>query len=326
MLFLNPHKTKKFLSLLFLHIFILDNIETDYSWHVIITNFMKQIIFLLTVMGLILSCGRESSKQITEKVKVEPAKAVDPFDWSKPKLLKQKYLDALDQADSLTDKILTDFINEYTNLEIEFNEILNKLPNYDTLNTIAYSMDGKTHPSAIEFERVVRENGFKIAATEGNIYIAKNSGFIKSRIIELLDPVSREFLNLYCNEIDSICCDDAALIIPESSLVYRIYNWGELSGKVATLAYEKIVETEFYNNLFLLFSGQDNTPSFEWETEKFRQKYLDLMNSIVLMYPESRAAQEFKVYTSLLASENFQKTEKVDEFLNEKFKPLFSNY
>jgi|WetSurSiteA1Bulk_404760.scaffolds.fasta_scaffold01608_8 hypothetical protein len=254
-----------------------------------------------------------------EKGEKDSVKIAHTFDWSKPTLLKQKLISELTLGNKARDKIIVDFLTEYTKLEEAFNDILYDQPNFDSLNTIAYSVDGKVYQCALDFEKEVESNGFSIATSEGMIYLSKNTEFIKSKTIEYLDSISIEFLYLYCNEIDSICCEDAALMISESSLVNRIYRWGELLEKVTKLKYEETVKSEFQSNLFLLYYGQDNTPSFDWEGGKFNQKYLDNMKSIIHKYPNSKAAREFTDFIELLEAENYQNTDKIGEFFKDKF-------
>jgi hypothetical protein len=157
------------------------------------------------------------------------------FDWSKPKLLKEELILQLKENKESTDSKLIKFITDYQKIVGDFNDILNNLSIYDSLNTLAYSADGTVYQCAKEFEQKVNSNGLRIAFSEGMIYIAENTGFIKSQILDLIDPISTEFINLYCNEIDSVCCDDAAVIISEKTLVDRIYCWGELLDKVSEL-------------------------------------------------------------------------------------------
>lgn len=197
---------------------------------------------------------------------------------------------------------------------------MNKQTNYDSLNTLIYGDKKLEKQCALDFEKKVETNGLRIASSEAMIYITKNSNFIKSNTIVLIDSISIEFLNLYCNEIDKICCEDAGLIITRKELVDRIYKWGELLDKSSNLAYNKIVEDEFSGNLSLLIRGQDNTRAFDFGENKYNQESLDLMKETIAQYPNSRAANEFKNFIELLTKENFTRTKKIEEFYEEKFK------
>ena len=276
---------------------------------------MKQFAFIIIILTTILSCNN------TKKVSADAqnSKKVLPYDWSKPKLLKEKMLTALKAKQETEDKIILDYLNEYAKLEDEINEILQSQPNIDNLNTLAYADKSKVSKDALELEKEVKRNGFKISSSEGMIYVAKNSEFIKSQTIDLLDSTSVEFINLYCDELDLPCCDDAAIMISGEILVKRAYQWGELSKKVEGLRYEQIVKDEYKEYLQLLFIGLDNTPSFDWTTNQFNTKLLKQLQNIIKNYPNSKAAKEFIQFIDLLKNANYAKNESVESYLKSKF-------
>lgn len=286
---------------------------------------IKHLILFTIILALFVSCKNvktpKAGAQNPGKSEISEAKseAFNYFDWSKPTLLKEKTIFHLKEKNGSNDTIIIDFLTEYQKIVVEFNDIMYDLNNYDSLNTLAYSDDGNVYQCARDFLKKVEGNGLSIAYSEGMIYISQNTAFIKSQIQDLLDPVSTEFISLYCDEIDTVCCDDAALMISEKKLVNRIYNWGELLDKVSGLKYAEIAESEFYNNLNLLYQGQDNTPAFDWDSKKFNQNSLDNMKEIISQHPDSRAAKEFEVFIRTLEAENFENTGKVSEFLKGKF-------
>lgn len=267
------------------------------------------------MLTTILSCNN------TKKVSADAqsSKKILPYDWSKPTLLKEKMLSALKAKQETADKIIVAYLNEYAKLEDEINEILQSQPNIDNLNTLAYSDKSKVSKDALELEKEVKRNGFKISSSEGMIYVAKNSEFIKSQTIDLLDSTSVEFINLYCDELDLPCCDDAAIMISGEILVKRAYQWGELSKKVEGLSYEQIVKDEYKEYLQLLFIGLDNTPSFDWTTNQFNTKLLKQLQNIIKNYPNSKAAKEFIQFIDLLKNANYAKNESVESYLKSKF-------
>jgi hypothetical protein len=274
---------------------------------------------LLFIIILFFSCNHQSNTQNSQTTVVNSQTNNSGFNWSKSKTLKQKMLNDLKLKNKSNDEIIVEFLKEYGKLEAEFNEILFARPDLDSLYALIDPQAGKVSPDAKKFKKEVEDGGFKLASSEGMIYIAQSSAFIKSATIDLLDPVSVEFLNLYCNEIDTVCCEDAGLSISTETLVNRILMWGNLMDKVKDLKYNEIVDSEFYANLQLLFLGLDNTPSFDFETGKFDMELLDKMNEIIKRYPNSKATNEFKVFIKVLVSENYKKTDKIFEFINKRY-------
>ena len=286
---------------------------------------MRNTIIILSVFALITSScigqttknasNEINAKQINEEEQNDSIISSIQFDWEKVIALKNNTIKELKKKEKSEDKIIMSFLNEYSKLADEFSEILFNNENYDLFNTLIWNENyRKADTLALDFKSEVETNGFSIAQSEGMIYIAQNTDFIKLGISPLVNSLSIEFINLYANEIDNICCDDAAIIISTEELVNRVYKWGELSKKVAELEYNNHVEYEFYSNLYLLFYGVENTPSFDWETKKYNTEAIDLMNEIIKKYSISRAAAEFIPFIELLENENFKETEKVKEY------------
>ena len=250
------------------------------------------------------------------ETKSETAPQPTEFDWDGPRELKNKLVSELQQGPPEMDKVIMDFLLEYGRIEGEFNKVLWDMPNRDSLNSLAYAPDGVVYKNALAFKRKVETNGLSIAQSEGHIYIAKNTKFIKSEIMDYLDSLSVEFIGLYCQEIDSICCDDAAIILSEETLVNRALHWGNMAEKAEGLAYEDIAGSQFNMYRLLIYSGQDNTPSFDWETNKFNENLMAQMNRVIANHPDSKAARGFIEYLGLLEQEDYMKTEKVSEYIS----------
>ena len=299
---------------------------------------MKQcFILVITVFITLLSCknqNRESQKfkttiknialttevdTIQTKARVKTKQQDKIFDWTKTELIKEKLLSELQSPNNI-DKAIMRFLDEYGKLESDSNDILFNLISYDSLNTLAYAPDGIVYEGALEFKKQAKNNGFNIAQSEGMIYLVKNTAFIKQGLIESIDAISIEFINLYCNEIDTISCEDAAIIISEKKLIERAFLWGNLLEKTYGLDYNDVVVSEFYSYLSLIYRGQDNTPSFDWTSGQFNSHLSEAMTETINNFPNSKAAKEFNEYLELLATESFKKTYKIDEYLKNKLK------
>ena len=238
------------------------------------------------------------------------------FNWSKLHLLKEQLILDLKNDTNQTDKALIRFLDEYDKLVREFNNILFDLDNYDSLNTLAYAPDDNIHESAKEFKKQVEKNGLNVASSEGMIYLTMNTRYLNSNIYNLLDLVSQEFLSLYSKEIDYVCCEDAAIIISDKELVGRALNWGNFLEKSYGLKYGQLAESKFNFYINLIFNGQENTPSFNWQTRDFNRSIFESMNEVIGKYPNSIASKQFKEFSDLLVSENFMLTAKIKEYLD----------
>ena len=280
-----------------------------------------RMIAVLAVFVPLFSCQNsksESQKDIDIQVSDNVAETVSfqsdlvNIDWSKIQALKDQLVSDLQKDTENSDRYIMKFLDDYSKAEKEYNDILFALPNYDSLNVLVYTSED----SVLAFKEEAALHGFSVAQSEGVTYFVKHSGFIKSDIMELLDPISAEFINLYCQEIDAVCCKDGAIVISEELLVNRALYWGELLEEVQSLSYRDIAESSFNRYSLLVCSGQENTPSFDQKTNTFRQALLESMNKIIEEYPKANASNLFKEYIVLLEQSDFKKTIEIEGYVN----------
>jgi hypothetical protein len=283
---------------------------------------MKNCIAIVLILFLV-SCKSETKKGglvtsdfnkviLADSLKSIPGKA---FDWSMPKTLLDEFIKEVSDSKNRKDLALVKFLNRYYELTIRFTDSLNNQSNYEDLNTLSYSEDGKVSESALEFKRNVLKSGLNLIGSEGMTFVIENTSFIKDGTFKYLDKISIDFLTLYCNEIDTVCCDDAAIVIPLDILVDRAYEWGEMINKVSKTAYEKIALENYKEYLLLIFFGVDNTLAFDGEANKYNQELFDLLLSQIEKHPSSKASVDFKEFTALLIKENYLDTSAVEKFI-----------
>jgi|APTNR8051073442_1049403.scaffolds.fasta_scaffold23718_2 hypothetical protein len=266
------------------------------------------------------ACKNDKKKDISEVPIIDSISSNSPyvfkeFDWNAAHELKMELIMNLQLQKDSTDVLITDFIDKYFTLCEKFNDKLYTLPYYDSINTFAYGEE--VLPIAQAFEQKVNENGFELRSSEGMAYIGESGAFISQNITPFLDPLSQSFMNIYAHQLDNICCEDAGFAITDQELVQRVYVWGKLMDQVGESKYKNIVESSYYGNLDLLFTGLDNTPAFDYDTEKYRQELIDEMQKIIDKYPQSRAGIEFQKYLEILKTENYLFTEKVQTYLKD---------
>jgi hypothetical protein len=281
---------------------------------------IKSFLLSTFVFIIVISCKNEKKIEVfsipigDSQVNNSPY-AFGEFNWNAAHDLKMELIMNLQLQKDSTDVLITDFIDKYLTLCEKFNDKLYTLPYYDSINTFAY--DEEVLPIAQAFEQKVNENGFELRSSEGMAYIGESGAFISQNITPFLDPLSQSFMNIYAHQLDNICCEDAGFAITDHELVQRVYVWGKLMDQVGESKYKNIVESSYYGNLDLLFTGLDNTPAFDYDTEKYRQELIDEMQKIIDKYPQSRAGIEFLKYLEILKTENYLFTEKVQTYLKD---------
>jgi len=265
---------------------------------------MKKTIFFFT--GIILFVEIIT----TNNLYAQAINKTSIFDYSRLIKFKEVFINDLKINSNPMDVLLTTFLEDYSKLVEEYNTMLNE---NEPLNNSLYVHDSTDN--YILLRKELESNGLRLEESEGQYYIDMNSNYLKSINIDLLDELSIEFLNLYCDELDEICCEDGGIQIQKQKLVQRAYKWGEFMEKSSNNSFKEISGSEYDRYIYFIFKGLDNTPAFDWDTGKYNNELLLLMKDIIAKYPNSRASGDFQTYLKLLKESNFEFTDKISAYL-----------
>jgi len=246
---------------------------------------------------------------------------IQGIDWNKALRLKEKLLMSLDSNTMRVDWLLTGFLAAYEDIIDEVNKKLYDEYDYDSLMLMMYNPDLKTL-EATRFENNILSHGFSIGMAEGEVYIKKNTDFIRQDLYSYLDSTSTVFLNLYCEEIDKPCCADAGFIISTDTVINRAFSWGELLKVLDYSEYYAMVDREFTIYLYFVFNGLDNTPFFDWDSGLYDKRAFDLMQDVIEQYPESNAARYFRSFCDMLKASNMKKNKEISMYLEELYNSI----
>ncbi len=281
----------------------------------------------------LIACTNTDGMEQTKSATTNLAQSIDSetiidagsdFDWNRALRLKAKLLQNLANQSARIDWLLSGFLNEYSDIVNDINNYLYNRDDYDSISTIVYKPEDQAEAATV-FAGNVERSGFEIATAEGEIVIVQSTDFIKKDILIYMDSISAIFLDLYCAEIDSVCCSDGALIISNKTLLNRVYEWGELLKEMEYSEYYSMVQNKYNWNLFFMLNGLENTPFFDWESALYDQEVFNLIQDFMEKYPNSTAANDFKIFSELLVANGMKKTEKVSQFLEEMYNNILTN-
>ena len=164
----------------------------------------RHITIALILVSLLTSCGKEKKqdeKKVITRVQNIEKDSLSPiqFDWTQTVRLKESTIAELQKKEKSNDKIIMNFLNSYDKLIEELDKKLIESKDYESLSTLVYADNKLVKQCALDFQKQVEKYGFRVAQSEGTIYITQNTDFIKSKILPLVDSISIEFINLYCN-------------------------------------------------------------------------------------------------------------------------------
>ena len=286
-------------------------------------NYISKVFYFLLLISAI-SCNNNQEKPSkTEQMKLindtMSNNTTQSISWGMTSKLKNEYISKLKSNPEKSDSILLKFLEESTLMEDGANEQLYSLDYNEELNEILSIDEDKLSETSTNFIADAENSGFKIVGEEGNLYLNLRSSFLKDDIIDNLDSLSKEYLNLYCYEIDNKCCSDGAFVISKSEIVNRIYQWGELAPKVIDKAYFRFAKGYFDSYLDYLYVGIDNNPAFGWDNGDFDQESLEAMEVLISNHPQSLATKEFNTFMGLLKESNMKKSEEIEYYIADRF-------
>jgi len=308
-----------------------------------------RITFIILAIGLI-SCQNKTEVKNTEKkktieLKIVNSKEVDlTNNVSNSKKLspisKPKYLLSENSISLLTleefkengdfrstknnDSLFVEFLINFTTYQNNLNDSLYNDANYETYNTLIYSNETLIDPKAKEFEAIIKEYGFFISSSEGDIFLEKDPSFLNNFTIYLSERMN-VFKKQYIKEIKFPIAEDGGIIISTKELIERMLFWEHFARSNKGFELPEYAQEEFENNLFYLMFGMDNTPIFDWNSQphKIKPELTKEFERIIGKYPESVSIKYLEDYLIFIEDNSFIYSEEFNKYARMKFPKMF---
>ncbi|UZR96160.1 hypothetical protein [Chondrinema litorale] len=223
------------------------------------------------------------------------------------------------RAEKANDSLFVAFLNAFTSYE----NSLNEGADYDDYISLVYSSDEEITPKAIAFRDSVKQLGFSLGASEGYIFLKKDSAFL-AQFYPYLSKRMNIFLHEYSTEIERPFSNDAGIIVSIDEHVRRMLFWDAFYSENPDFELPDYAKNEFEKYLFYLMFGMENTPVYD--NLKYDTVYLEVYRNIVENYPTTTAASYLSEYLELIEQNDFIfETESINEYRKSKTKE-FLNY
>jgi uncharacterized protein (TIGR02145 family) len=214
------------------------------------------------------------------------------------------------------DKIIMEFFEKYRQLCIEVESVL--FPAYDDFGLGEKLYGDHVDKNLANFYKEMQNNGMEFGQVEGTYFVSQNNDFIKEVLLPHVNPVSAQYINLYCDQ-RTWTEGMMYLTMDAGHTVELIYQCGELLDKADGLEYKDKVEGSFREYLGYLFSqGGEYQCAWQWQEQDieagtarymlFSEYAANKINEIIEKHPSSRAAKEFKPYMAALKKMNYRDT------------------
>ena len=288
------------------------------------------LIFAGASLTFLVACGETTTTvvdQVTDSVPVvDTPAAVDPvpvntggLDWEALGNLKEQFVAALSAGEEPQDVALMGFLNQAQEVTYTINEALYGAFPEEQLNDLIYVDRAEVSPEVAALRDLMESSGYMLDQSEGSVFLSMSPTFLKAEVVDLLDAVPAQFLNMYCGELESRCCEDAGIMLEHGDLLSRFHSWGDLFDQAGGMAFEEETKSTYDGYFYLVAVGLDNTPAFDFSTHEFDPGLFAAMQQLVASAPDSRAGKELSDYMTLLEAEGMKESDAISQFIEERF-------
>lgn len=275
---------------------------------------MKNIIAIIFLSALLFSCNNTTKENNKEEAieEVYVPIIIEGLDISYVSDVFELFKSDIENDKLKEDYILVDYFRVLDEVVEGLNQNISTIDSSVNINSL--SSDSPSE-KAKDFEKSMNENGLSIQFSEGFMFFNYDPQFIGKQLTPYLSDTANVFLKLYLNEVENSCCNDASISISKEELFKRAYAWGDIFEANNGIWITKTAKSEYKKYLSLIFNGIDNSPAFDLKSKKFNPELIEMMNSNVEQFPNSKTSKFFTEYLELLKKENYKKTKAIESHI-----------
>lgn len=161
--------------------------------------------------------------------------------------------------------------------------------------------------------------GFRLETAEGSIFPVPDWKQYEAFFVGKTTPAMADFIRQRTYENLNIIWSDGALLAPIEKIVDRAGFWENFNNR-----YPHFVLNEETNDSekwmrFLVVSGSDNTPTYDWETKVIHPEFRKAWEYAQKKYPNTRLAAHVKEMMDLCARNNWKYADEVRLFIEKQW-------
>jgi hypothetical protein len=245
-------------------------------------------------------------KNELESLPMEPESALAALNFFK---------DEFNKDDSLVnDQALGIYFKFQRKLIEALNNRLMESSDYEEINSLAYADTAQQSAVAFSFEKKIIESGLAIAFEEGSVFIDAAPGIISEYFYDFVTSGTQMYLKQFEIEMNQISAADAGIIIPMQEFADRLGRWDTFIKQYPNNIFndDGRRQLKFYRYYFLV--GMDNTPAFDYESNRLSQEFMDAYAYFLKQYPSTSSSTVVRNYLDHLKKADYIKTEEVEKF------------
>ena len=160
--------------------------------------------------------------------------------------------------------------------------------------------------------------GMSLGTAEGMIFPTVDYKRLQDFFGNKLTPAMREYLAQTTKEEADPMYDDGGIMIPLETVAERAFFWEQFNKKYPWFVRrEETANSERWAGTALL-CGADNTPIYDFESEKINEDHKNAWKSVLSKYPGSTLATDTKAFYDLCEAEAWKMTPKVRAWMEER--------
>lgn len=159
-------------------------------------------------------------------------------------------------------------------------------------------------------------NGYKLSVSEGMYYFEIDYDQILKDFGQYTSDKLAGYLEIMAAESNKHFAEDAALVISLDELAGRTVKTEKYIGSYPDFVLIKQVK-QFHNNYLKAYLlGLNNTPLFDYQTEKAKESFLKSYENTIASQKGTKLAAILEEYLTLLEKSNYMRSEEIMNYIN----------
>jgi hypothetical protein len=159
-------------------------------------------------------------------------------------------------------------------------------------------------------------NGYKLASSEGMYYLEIDYGKMLNDFGGYTSNETAGYLEIMADEYNKHTAEDAAIVISLDELAGRIVKTEKYIDSYPGFAKIQQVK-QFHNNYLKAYLlGLNNTPLFDYQTKKAKDKFLNSYENTIASQKATKLASILEEYLVLLKKSDYTRSEEIMNFVN----------
>lgn len=155
-----------------------------------------------------------------------------------------------------------------------------------------------------EFSEELKKIGYKLETAEGDFFPVIDYSFYNNYIGYVTEDI-KEYFTIMTRESEQVPAKDAALVIDKEEIFKRALNQEKFLINHPTSERKEEIELLFSKYIYFIYYGLDNTPLFDYYSEKMKEENVTKYKKVIEENPESSLIKDLSLFMDILERNNY---------------------